>query len=298
MATVTLHQLKTTFYSYLGECYTGRATGMNANNSAMLDANTLIGYTGETWPAKVEGQQLFCQATGGATGGNLYMIGKFDRSDGAVYPSVSFVTNMTNGDLYEIWGTAIHAGDTLSNLMNDVLRQLKPVTDTQVTIVSNQRMYDVSTVVQSRRDIRGVYLRLLDPSAVEPYRIRDMSRGLEWEAYDRGGGGTESVTLELMNALTLNTATTQLWVRGETTFTPIVVGTAQLNADASTTFEADYRDWLAWEFVLELSRRKQSMGNYDKPRWDALQTRAIEELRSHRQRWLAAREPIQIATWP
>ncbi len=284
MATVTLAQLKSTLYDYIGELFTSAATGGSV--STLIDSS-LKGYTSETWPAKLEGQQI--RMTAGLASGDVRQVGKADRSEGTLYPNRDFSAAVANTDTYELWGSAINGGAPLTTLFNTVIRSLQPITDTQVTIVSNQRMYDVSAVVSSRRDIKGVYVRLLDAASVEPYRIRDLVPGLEWWAYDRGGAGTLSTTLELVHSLTLATTTQQLWLRAETPF-------AAFTSDTSTV-DANYRDWLAIEAVLELSRRKLSTGTADKARWTGLQQRAIEDLSSERSRWLP-REPVVLATWP
>lgn len=285
MATVTVATLKSTFWQFMGELYRGTATG--GSTTTLIDTG-LIGYTSATWPAKIVGQQL--RITGGSASGDLRMVGKFDPSDGVIYPNRNPSAAIANTDTYELWGTAINGGTPLTDLFNATMRDLKPVTDTQITIVSYQRMYDVSAVVQSKRDIRGVYLRLLDNANLEPYRINDLAPGLGWWAHDRGGAGTESVTLELMTGLILQPSNQQLWLRGETTFPALV--------DDTSTVDADYRDWLAWEAILELAHTKQAMGNYDKSRWDGLETRAIRELNSHRARWLLGHEPVPISVWP
>ncbi len=284
MATVTLAQLKSTFYDYLGELFTGAATGGSVST---LTDTSLIGYTSETWPAKLEGQQL--RITSGLASGDLRQAGKVDRSEGTVYPNRNFSAAVASTDTYELWGPVINGGAPLTTLFNAVLRDKQPITDTQVTIVTNERMYDVSAIVSSRRDIKGVYIRLLDASGVAPYSIRDLVPGLEWWAYDRGGGSSLSTVLEVTHPLALATSTQQLWVRAETRF-------AALTSDTSTV-DANYQDWLAMEAVLELTRRKQSTANYDKARWDALQLRVLQDLQSERSRWLP-REPVTIATWP
>lgn len=285
MATVTLLSLKSTFFEFLGELYQGSVT---AGSSLSVADSALAGYTSEVWPAKIVGQQI--RITSGGSSGDLRMIGKFAALTGNMYPNRAFSSSgPTALDTYELWGATINGGTPLTTLFNTAMRDLRPITDTQITIVTSQRMYDVSTLVQSRRDIHGVYVRLLDAANVEPYRLRELAPGMEWWAYDRGGNSTESVTLELANSLTLNTATTQLWLRGETTFTALV--------DDTSTVDADFRDWLAWEAIMELTRRKEALGTYDKPRWSALKARAIEELQSHRARWLAGHEPVRIATW-
>ncbi|HXJ32362.1 MAG TPA: hypothetical protein VNG35_17120 [Gemmatimonadales bacterium] len=283
MATVTLAQLKSTLFDYIGELYTGTATGGSV--STLADSG-LIGYTSETWPAKLEGQQL--RMTSGLASGDVRQVGKVDRSDGVLYPNRNFSAAVAAADTYELWGSAINGGAPLTTLFNMVIRGMQPITDTQVTIVTNQREYDISTLVSSRRDIKGVYVRLLDASGVVPYIIRDLVPGLEWWAYDRGGAGTLSTTLEV-TPMALATSTQQLWLRAETAFPAFTTDTS--------TVDANYRDWLAVEAVLELTRRKQSTANYDKARWDALQLRCIQDLSSERNRWLP-REPVVLATWP
>ncbi len=285
-ATTTVQVLKTTFFEWLGELYQGVVT---TGSTLSIADNNLQGYTSETWPAKIVGSQIYI--TSGVCKGNLRMAGKFAPATGNIYPNYAFSSSgPAVNDFYELWGSAINGGTPLTNLMNSVMRDLHPVTDTQATIVTNQAMYDVSTIVQSRRDIHQVYIRELDPAGILPYRVHDLAPGLDWYAYDRGGGSTESVTLELTNPLTRNDTTTQLWIRGETSFTALV-------NDASTV-EADYQDWLVWEFILEVCRRKLTLGTMDVARWTALQQRAIDELTSHRTRWLAGHEPIPISTWP
>ncbi len=243
-------------------------------------------YTSETWPTKLEGQQI--RITSGLAIGDLRQVGKVDRSDGSLYPNRSFSAAIAAGDTYELWGTAINGGAPLLSMLNKVARDVQPITDTQVTIVTNQVQYDISSLVSSRRQIKAVTVRLLDAAGIEPYRVRTLSPGTEWWAYDRGGAGGLSTTLEIVQTLT-NNPTEQLWVRAETRFATFITDNDVVNVN--------YRDWLVAEAVLELSRRKQSTANYDKARWDSLQTRAIQDLDSERAAWLP-REPVQIATWP
>jgi hypothetical protein len=283
MATVTLLQMKSSFYSFQGEQFAGTATG---GSTAKMTDTSLIGYTSETWPAKLDGVQIRMES--GSANNDLRMVGRVDRSEGDLYAHRAFSGSVANTDTYELWGTAINGGTPLTQLFNDVMRWLRPVQDTAITIVTNQNQYDVTASVQSKRDIRGVYLRLLDPSGVQPYRIADMAPGLQWDAYDRGGGGTTAVFLNIKQALTRDDNNIQLWMRAETGFTALA-------SDASTV-DAVYRDWLAWEALLELSQRKLNAGTGDKARWTGLRDRAIEEAGDGRNRWIP-REPIHIGTF-
>src|SRR6266498_2375958 len=157
MATVSLITLKSDFFRYLLERFSGIATG---GATTSLTDTTLIGYTSEVWPTKLEGQQL--RVTSGSALGDLRMVGKVDRSDGILYPNRNFSAAVAVNDTYELWGNAINGAGPLTELFSDVIRDLRPVTETQLTIVTNQRQYDVTTLVQMKRDIKGVSIRLLD----------------------------------------------------------------------------------------------------------------------------------------
>lgn len=278
-----LLQIKSTFYDFQGELYQGAATG---GATTSLTDSGLIGYTSEMWPTRIVGQQF--RVTGGSASGDLRMAGRFDPSDGIIYPNRSFSAAVASTDTYELWGNAINGGSPLTNLFNMVLRGLRPVTETQMTIVTNQNVYDLTTVVQSRRDIRAIEVRNLDPANLAPYRVNVLTPGLEWTAYDRGGAGTTSVVLELTTPITRDDTTVSLWIRGDTGF-------AALSTDTSTV-DAVYRDWIAWEGVLELCQRKLSVSTADSRRWKQLLDRAAFEVSSWRARWIP-REPVPIATF-
>lgn len=283
MTTNTLLQLKSDFYRFQGEQFSSSATG---GSTAKLTDSSLIGYVSETWPTKLDGVQL--RMTGGSASGDLRMVGRVDRSDGDLYPNRAFSAAVASTDTYELWGTAINGGTPLTSLFNDIVRVARPVTDTQLTIVTGQRQYDVSTYAQTRRDIKGVYRRLLDPNSIEPYHLVDLRLGVDYWVYDRGSTGTPAVTLELARALTVSTTQHQLWLRSETAFSEFT--------DDTSTIDADYRTWLAWEAVLELVERKLSTTNADVARWQRLQSRAVDQLSSWRARWFP-REPVEISTF-
>ena len=134
MATVTLATLKTTLFDLLGELYQGAAT---AGSVSQLTDATLVGYTSETWPTKLEGQQL--RLTSGAASGDLRQVGSVDRSDGILRPNRNFSAAVAAADTYELWGSAINGGAPLTALFNGVTRTLQPITDTQVTVVTSQQ---------------------------------------------------------------------------------------------------------------------------------------------------------------
>jgi hypothetical protein len=283
-STITLLTLKSDFYRFQNEQFSSTATG---GSTAKVTDSTLVGYQSETWPTKLENVQV--RVTSGSASGNLRMSTRADRSEGDLYPNRAFSAALANGDTYELWGTSINGGKPLTDLFNDVIRPTRVMTETQVTIVTNQVIYDLTSILQTARDINSVRLHLVDPTGQAPYRVKDLTPGLDWTAYDSGGAGTSSVTLELSAPLTQDDTILTLWIRAETVFTPF--------ADDTSTVDAAYRDWLTWEAILEHCQRKLTTTVGDSSRWTKLRDRAISELASYRARWMP-REPTQIHTFP
>ncbi len=253
--------------------------------STLVD--TELSASTDTWPTKIVGQQIRVLNASA----DLRLVAKFDPTSGIMTTNRDCVGTNGAATNYELWGTAIHGGQALTRLFNDVLRAMKPVTDSQLTEVTGQNHYVLSSQsvnVRTRRDIREVYVRLLDPSNLAPYTIRTLLPGLEWTAHERGGGSdTTTVTIELKHSRTLNTAVETLWVRHATEFTPF-----SLSLDTGT-IDNLYQDWLVWEAILELCRRKTSTTSGDQSRWTTLRSRALEEVSTLRQRHIP-REPVQI----
>lgn len=289
MTTVTLLQLKSDFFNYIGERWTGTTGPAAGGDTHKLTDTTLIGYQSETWPTKFEGQQL--RITGGIASGDLRIITRADRSNGDLYVNRAFSGTLSaGGDAYEIWGTSINGASPgpLTSIFQDIFRAIRPVTDTQLTIVTRQLMYDVTTTVQTKRDIRDVYVRYLDPASLEPYRIVPVG----WTAHDRVTAGNPqlpTVMLELDSSLTLDTAVNELWIRAATSFNSTTV------VD-TTTVDAVYRDWLVWEAVREFCQRKSDQGGAEAARWGRLLKRASTEVETLRDRFIP-REPINIDPW-
>jgi hypothetical protein len=135
-------------------------------------------------------------------------------------------------------------------------------------------------------------VRLLDAAGLEPYRVLELVPGLEWWAYDRVDPilGSPLVMLELTSALTLSPTVNELWVQHESQPAAFTSDTSTLNAGIE-------QDWLAWEGVYELARRKLAVGTNDKSRWQGLRDRATQELAELRAFW-RPREAVRIATFP
>lgn len=284
VSTVTLLTLKSDFYRFQNEQFSGTATG---GSTAKLTDSTLVGYQSETWPTKLENVQV--RMTSGSASGDLRMVTRADRSEGDLYANRALSFAVANGDTYELWGTSINGGKPLTDLFNDVMRPTRVMTETEVTIVTSQVIYDLTSIVQTARDIDAVRLHLIDPTGLAPYRVRDLTPGQDWNAYDSGGAGTNSVTLELSAPLTNNDSILTMWIRAETGF-------SELGSDSGTV-DAAYRDWLVWEAVLEHCQRKLTTTIGDSSRWTKLRDRAISELASYRARWMP-REPTQVHTFP
>jgi hypothetical protein len=277
MATTTLLVLKGDFFRHMNMHWSGTLTGGSTEKAA---DTALTMLASETFPTPVKGRQM--RITSGAALGDIRLITDFDGTDGVMEPHRPFSAAVANAVTYELWGNAIYGGQPLTDLFNDVLRRMRPVRHTQISpIVTNQRRYDVTALVTMKRDIRRVYRRDLDQTTVEPYRTFNLG----WTAEEFGGGGTTGVYLWLDNSLTLNAATTELWVEHEGPFTAF-------SSDTST-IDAVYRDWLSWECVLAFAEKMMESTTAQEAEWRKRRDRAVRELNTLRARFYP-REPIRI----
>lgn len=288
MATVTLLQAKSLFWRNQGQHWSGTATG---GSTSTLICSSLINLYSSNYPFKSDGKQV--RITSGSAIGDLRQVARAEPDTGTLRPQRDFSAAVASTNTFELWGDAIDGGQPLTDLFNDVLRPLKPITDTQVTIVTSQRVYDITTNVQAHTDVLGLYVRELDPQSLEPYRVRTLRQGLDWTVVDRGGAGTTSVTLTLATPLTLDATVRQLWLRHRTGFTAF-------SSDAST-FDAVYLDWVAAEATAYHAAQQKMAHPADKARWDALldfcyDSRGLDLL-AFRRRWMP-REPVLISTFP
>jgi hypothetical protein len=276
MATITALQLKSDFWRHQNEHWSGTLTGGATDRAT---DTVLANLSSETWPTNVEGTQL--RMTNGASDGDLRQVARFNRSDGVMIPDRDFSsTGPVSTNTYELWGNAIHGGQQLTNLFNDVLRRLRPVTHTAVTIVTSQAVYDITTLVPVADDVRRVYLRLLDAANLVPYTEQELAATV----WNDGGAATTSVKMRIPPQ-TLNAAANTLHVEHFTSFTAF-------STDASTV-DAVYRDWLAWEFVSEFAARMIEGTTQDQAKWRVRMSRAAEQLATLRPRFLPAQEPIR-----
>src|SRR5665647_392583 len=114
MATKTLLEIKTLFWRYMGQLWTGTATSGSA--STLVDPN-LVDLGSEEFPTPLEGKQL--RITSIIT--DLRRIAKVDHATGTLYPNAVFSSALTT-NTYEVWGSSINGGDALTRLFNDVLQ--------------------------------------------------------------------------------------------------------------------------------------------------------------------------------
>jgi hypothetical protein len=280
MATVTLLQLKSDFFRYMNQQWSSTATGGNANSIA---DNTITNNVSELWPYPFQDAQV--RVTSGTASGDLRQVSRLDEIHGSIYVSRPFTsTGVTNGDTYELWGNGIHGGQRLTDLFNDTMLRLRPPTQDQITIVTNQRIYDITSFVQYVDDVIEVWLRLIDPANLIPYTPIKMQW---WDVYPLGGAsasGSSQVILEIRPALT-NQTTVQMWLEHYQTM-PVF-------SSDSSTIDAIYRPWLVWEAVLTFCERMMENVSTDRKVWEVRRQRAISNLRTLRQRYIPLR-PIRI----
>lgn len=267
MATVTLLACKSLMFRYMGQFWTGTAT--SGSTTTLVDP-TLIDMGSTDFPFPVEGKQL--RITSLIT--DLRRIAKVDHATGTLYPNRAFSSAATT-NTYEVWSNSINGGAPLSRLFNDILQVARPLSQTQVTIVTNQRIYDVTTLVTSPEDITEVYVRYLDSSGVEPYRPEPIRW---WNCYPLISANVQALKLELGQTLTLNSpATEELWVEHYKKLTDFV--------DDTSTVDATYAEWLAWEAVLRHSLDMATQ-DADKGRWSTLARRAAAQVKVYRKRFM------------
>jgi len=271
MATTTALALKSLFYQYMGQYRSGTATG---GSTASLVDSSLINLASDQFPMPLEGKQI--RITGGASTGDLRYIAKVDHATGTIYVNRAFSsTGPAVATTYEIWGNSIEGGQALTNLLNEVLTIAKPVQQTQVTIVTDQRIYDITTLVDDPDDVIEVYVRSLDPANLEPYLPRVM---FWWKAYPVIASSIQAMKLEIAYPLTLQSpAVEELWVQHRKRL-------ADFTADTST-IDATYKEWLAWEAVFAHALR-MTEGSADKGRWQDMARRAAARVRAYRKSFM------------
>ena len=233
----------------------------------------------ENFPTPVLGRSLYVSS--GNAAGDIRVAARIDPIHGTLWPSAPFTAAVASGDSYELWGSAIHGGQALTDLFNDVIRRLHPPTYDQVTIVTNQARYDISNLVQVREDVIEVWIRMIDLAGIRPFEPIPM---MWWDVVNYGGGGTTSVEMQISPTLTASSYN-QLWVEHYKVF-------AQFT-DNTTLVDSIYRDWLVWEAIYEHCQRMSELVNRDTKEWQSRMKRAQRELVGLRERFLP-RRPVRI----
>ncbi|MHB1318367.1 MAG: hypothetical protein ACYCYF_07110 [Anaerolineae bacterium] len=266
MATTTALAVKSLFWRYMNQLWTGTAD--SGSTSTLVDAE-LIDIASTEFPFPLEGKQLKITST--IT--DLRRIVKVDKATGTLYPNRVF-SSAVSTNTFEVWGNSIDGGQPLTNLLNDVLQVARPVTETELTIVTGQRIYAITSLVTSREDVSNVRVRHLDSAGLLPHRAEPLA----WfQVYPAIESGVQVMYLQLDRTLTLDTATTELWVEHRKALTAFT-------ADTSTV-DATYAEWLAWEAVLRHALDKMA-DQADRGRWGELARRASGHVRRYRARFM------------
>lgn len=269
MATVSLLDLKSLFWGYQNQCWKSTATGGDAKS---LVDSTVIDLVSAQYPFPTENWQI--RVTSGAASGDLRQIVRTDHATGALYVNRAFTgVGPTAGDSYEVWGNSIHGAMPLTKLFTDVLGVAMPVTESELTIVTNQAIYDVSNLVRSPDLLLEVYLRFLDPAGQWPYRPVPIPW---WDARLTPDpvSGAMLTKIEIAPILVCNPAIQELWAVYQKDLPDFV--------DDTSTVDAVYREWLAWEAVL-LHANRMTTQNTDIGRWQILQRQAAQQVSAWRE---------------
>ncbi len=271
MATQTLLQLKGKFYRALGTYRALTATGGSTSKFT-------VASLADVEPNKYAGWQLYVLT--GASLGDLRVLGAGPNALGELEPKRIFSsTGPASTHTAELWGNSIDGGTDLTALFNDVLSVARPYVPTQLTIVANQQIYDITSYVRDEDDVRRVFIRDVDASSVEPYHDRELSH---WKAFvHRPNPETPFSTIEIkldIGTTLAAVAANTLWMRHYKTLTAFAT-------DASTV-EAEYADWLAWEAVLRHAVDQMTQSKADKANWERLAGRASGQVQEARRLYM------------
>lgn len=281
--TITLLVLKSDFWRHQGLHWSGTtSSGQTATTASLTD--TALQNVTSGFPTPLTRRQI--RLTSGGASGDLRLVAKVDATEGTIFPHRPFSNALTAGgtDTYELWGNGIDGGLPLTTLFNDVLRTLSPLTQTQVPIVTGQKVYDLSTLVEVPDEVLEVYVRHLDPASLTPYEPVPISW---YKPYLLGGAGSPTVKIEIAPSLTLTSPeTVQLWVEHWTTFGAFTADTQSVSSL--------YRDWIVWETLLEYaSHQARRGGGTDDRGWKRLLEDAAARVRTFRERHTPHR-PIRL----
>lgn len=237
--------------------------------------SALIDIGSEEFPFPTEGKQL--RINSGASSADLRRIAKVDHATGTLMPNAVFSsTGPAAAATYSIWGNSINGGDALTRLFNDALQVAKPLAQTELTIVTGQHVYDATALVSNPADIVEVYTRIVDSGSLVPYTPIPV---FWWRCYPLITTGAQQLALEICPVLTLSDSN-ELWVEHYKPLTAFV--------DDTSTVDATYAEWLAWEAVLRHALDK-GLGSADRGRWADLAGRAGANVREYRRRFMPTR---------
>jgi hypothetical protein len=268
MSTTSLLSAKGRFFRFLGSYRSLIATGGSTSKFTVADLADSPENSYAAWQLRV---------TSGPAKDDLRVLGAGPNTLGELEPKRAFSGTVAAGNTAELWGNSIHGGSDLTALFNDVLTVARPYVPTELTIVTGQRVYDITAYVKDPDDVRRVFIRNIDSAALEPYNDVPLSHFRAFVFFNASTGVRE-VKLDIGMSLTLSAATTGLWFRGYKTLTAFTT-------DASTV-ESDYADWLAWEAVLRHAVDMQTQGQTDNARWQRLSIRAAGMVQAARAQFM------------
>lgn len=269
MATNTLLQLKSRFYRFLGTYRSLTATGGSTSKFTVASLADLEADKYKGWQLRV---------LTGDSAGDLRVLGAGPNAAGDLEPKRAFTAAVASTDTAELWGNSIDGGDELTALFNDVLSLARPYVPTELTIVTGQRIYDITSHVRDPMDVRRVSVRDLDSTGVVPYTERFL---VGWRVYSQLDATTSAreVQIDLGQTFTARTpATQELYIHSYKTL-------PAFTTDASTV-EAEYADWLAWEAVLRHAVDQMTQTKSDKGNWERLAQRAMGQVTEARSQFM------------
>ncbi|MCR4341022.1 MAG: hypothetical protein NUW01_14165 [Gemmatimonadaceae bacterium] len=220
MATTTLLTLKGDFWRHQGLQWTSTATGGAAG---YLTDSTLINLATDDFPASTTRRQL--RITSGSADGDLRQVVDINREAGTIRPSRAFSASVANTDAYELWGSSIYGGQPLTDLFNDVLRSLRPKTQTRLSVEHLQRRYAVTTIADAEADIRAVWMRRMNNVVGGDYRE---ARVQGWRVDRRAGNSTPTTHLRFDAPLLISPTTTLNGALNDAATTITVAATADV----------------------------------------------------------------------
>lgn len=264
--TATLLQLKSRAFQFLGTYRALVATGGSTSKFTVASLADVEANRYQGWQLRV---------LAGASIGDLRVLGAGPNAAGDLEPKRAFSsTGPSAADTAELWGNSIEGGDELTTLFNSILDVARPYIPTKLTIVTGQRIYDLTAYARGPLDVRRVSIRNLDSSGVSPYTERWLADPRVYSQVNASTGVRE-IMMDLKQTMTANTpATQELYIHSYKTLTAFT-------ADTSTV-EAEYADWLAWEAVLRHAVTMNAQTKNDKGQWATLATLAATNTQNYR----------------